>query len=176
MPCPYVMRYYHPFPEAIPRLKVGCSRVTHPSATKNQKQALNSPFDLHVLGVPPAFVLSQDQTLHKFVYERGLPRWYQLFTNHSQLLLLCFSLFADFNSYSRSGSRQNRNLRVPVFLSHCSVFKMQVSLLLSSFPSLPQLLYYITSLALCQVLFSFLFQKVFPRCNTLFSLPPYFSP
>ena len=24
---------------------------------------LNSPFDLHVLGTPPAFVLSQDQTL-----------------------------------------------------------------------------------------------------------------
>ena len=24
-----------------------------------------SPFDLHVLGMPPAFVLSQDQTLHK---------------------------------------------------------------------------------------------------------------
>ena len=25
----------------------------------------NSPFDLHVLGMPPAFVLSQDQTLQK---------------------------------------------------------------------------------------------------------------
>ena len=61
------MRYYHPFPEAIPLSEAGCSRVTHPSATKNQEQALNSPFDLHVLGVPPAFVLSQDQTLHKFV-------------------------------------------------------------------------------------------------------------
>ena len=24
-----------------------------------------TPFDLHVLGMPPAFVLSQDQTLHK---------------------------------------------------------------------------------------------------------------
>ena len=27
------------------------------------KPKLNSPFDLHVLGTPPAFVLSQDQTL-----------------------------------------------------------------------------------------------------------------
>ena len=26
------------------------------------------PFDLHVLSTPPAFVLSQDQTLHKKVY------------------------------------------------------------------------------------------------------------
>ena len=29
------------------------------------------PFDLHVLGTPPAFVLSQDQTLHK-IYEENL--------------------------------------------------------------------------------------------------------
>ena len=33
----------------------------------------NSPFDLHVLGTPPAFVLSQDQTLHKIYYEE--PWW-----------------------------------------------------------------------------------------------------
>ena len=41
------------------------SRVTHPSATKvYQKQAsFILPFDLHVLSTPPAFVLSQDQTL-----------------------------------------------------------------------------------------------------------------
>ena len=41
------------------------SRVTHPSATKVYvKQAINTlPFDLHVLSTPPAFVLSQDQTL-----------------------------------------------------------------------------------------------------------------
>ena len=58
------MGYYHPFPEAIPLLKAGCSRVTHPSATKLLKQAPIAPFDLHVLGVPPAFVLSQDQTLY----------------------------------------------------------------------------------------------------------------
>ena len=34
-------------------------RVTHPSAT----DILLCPFDLHVLGLPPAFALSQDQTL-----------------------------------------------------------------------------------------------------------------
>jgi hypothetical protein len=26
------------------------------------------PFDLHVLGMPPAFNLSQDQTLHDILY------------------------------------------------------------------------------------------------------------
>jgi hypothetical protein len=34
-------------------------RVTHPCATRGRSHA----FDLHVLGMPPAFVLSQDQTL-----------------------------------------------------------------------------------------------------------------
>ena len=34
-------------------------RVTNPSAARSRRTAL----DLHVLGVPPAFVLSQDQTL-----------------------------------------------------------------------------------------------------------------
>ena len=35
------------------------SRVTHPSATR-----IKFSYDLHVLGIPPALILSQDQTLH----------------------------------------------------------------------------------------------------------------
>jgi hypothetical protein len=38
-------------------------RVTHPSATP----VLLRAFDLHVLGLPPAFVLSQDQTLKLYL-------------------------------------------------------------------------------------------------------------
>ena len=38
-------------------------RVTHPFATKVPKASSGPPFDLHVLSMPPAFVLSQDQTL-----------------------------------------------------------------------------------------------------------------
>ena len=37
--------------------------ITHPFATKLCEQARIIPFDLHVLSIPPAFVLSQDQTL-----------------------------------------------------------------------------------------------------------------
>ena len=37
-------------------------RVTHPCATRRSPEGEVS-FDLHVLGMPPAFVLSQDQTL-----------------------------------------------------------------------------------------------------------------
>ena len=36
--------------------------LTRPPLRKQPKSF--SPFDLHVLGVPPAFVLSQDQTLY----------------------------------------------------------------------------------------------------------------
>src|SRR5690606_6406711 len=39
--------------------QAGCSRVTHPFATGLHR----APSDLHVLSAPPAFVLSQDQTL-----------------------------------------------------------------------------------------------------------------
>ena len=57
------MAGYPAFPPAIRPSGVGCIRVTHPSATLNHpKVAL--PFDLHVLGLPLAFILSQDQTLH----------------------------------------------------------------------------------------------------------------
>jgi hypothetical protein len=50
------------------------SRVTHPSATIcHIQQAFNNrPFDLHVLSTPPAFVLSQDQTLQIFQVLRPL--------------------------------------------------------------------------------------------------------
>ena len=65
------MGYYQPFPAAVPLPGLGCPRVTHPSATKRGGSASaqapplrrSAPFDLHVLGTPPAFVLSQDQTL-----------------------------------------------------------------------------------------------------------------
>ena len=44
----------------------GCPRITHPFATNPHRQKDSaSSFDLHVLSTPPAFVLSQDQTLHK---------------------------------------------------------------------------------------------------------------
>ena len=66
------MRYYHKFLCAIPHLWAGYSRVTHPSAAKLLQThpegiVQMAPLDLHVLGTPPAFVLSQDQTLDKMV-------------------------------------------------------------------------------------------------------------
>ena len=52
------IRYYSQFPEAIPKQKVRShALLTRPPLHPKM------PFDLHVLGLPPAFILSQDQTL-----------------------------------------------------------------------------------------------------------------
>jgi hypothetical protein len=51
-------------------LGAGCSRVTHPFAARVPRRAF--PLDLHVLSTPPAFVLSQDQTLR---WMSIAPRW-----------------------------------------------------------------------------------------------------
>ena len=48
----------------------GRSRITPPFATLTQEQAPGIPFDLHVLSTPPAFILSQNRTLHKKIMER----------------------------------------------------------------------------------------------------------
>jgi hypothetical protein len=54
----------------IPESRAGYSRVTHPFATNPEEQAPLSSFDLHVLSTPPAFILSQDQTLRKCLIAR----------------------------------------------------------------------------------------------------------
>ena len=54
--------YYPAFPPAIREGRAGCIRATHPSATLAPPKG-RLPFDLHVLGLPLAFILSQDQTL-----------------------------------------------------------------------------------------------------------------
>src|SRR4051812_46279288 len=50
----------------------GYSRVTHPFAARVPQRAF--PLDLHVLSTPPAFVLSQDQTLQKNLKTRQAPK------------------------------------------------------------------------------------------------------
>ena len=62
MPFPRNMPCYPRFPKAIRLTGVGRIRVTHPSATLIPPKG-GLPYDLHVLGLPLAFILSQDQTL-----------------------------------------------------------------------------------------------------------------
>src|SRR5690554_2684401 len=53
----------------FPELSRSCGQVAHVLLTRPplgfKEQAPKTPPDLHVLGTPPAFVLSQDQTLRK---------------------------------------------------------------------------------------------------------------
>ena len=48
----------------MPQTKVGSVRVPHPFAGRRQVLLPALPLDLHVLSLPLAFILSQDQTLH----------------------------------------------------------------------------------------------------------------
>ena len=57
------MRDYPAVGPAIPHKWAGRSRVTHPFA--GQEELPLPALDLHVLSTPPAFVLSQDQTLQE---------------------------------------------------------------------------------------------------------------
>jgi hypothetical protein len=49
-------------------LGVGCPRVTHPFAARAPFPKERASLDLHVLSTPPAFVLSQDQTLREGIW------------------------------------------------------------------------------------------------------------
>ncbi len=57
------IRYYPEFPRAIPYHWEG----SHALLTRLPLR-IATAFDLHVLGLPPAFVLSQDQTLRLKVW------------------------------------------------------------------------------------------------------------
>jgi hypothetical protein len=50
-------------------LEAGCPRVTHPFAARASSPKGRASLDLHVLSTPPAFVLSQDQTLREGIYD-----------------------------------------------------------------------------------------------------------
>ena len=63
MPQYEAIGYQSSFRKAVPVRGEGCIRVTHPSAARQQALLLLLPPDLHVLGLPLAFILSQDQTL-----------------------------------------------------------------------------------------------------------------
>src|SRR5665213_4240270 len=55
------------------RLSQSQGQVTHVLLTRSpliQRASSLSPFDLHVLSTPPAFILSQDQTLRKCLIAR----------------------------------------------------------------------------------------------------------
>ena len=93
-----------------------------------------TPFDLHVLGAPPAFVLSQDQTLYKWYLNsfsaiQIIYKSFDLFSLSTQSLASCYELlFGNFLKCSQNhlkGSVQASilfNFQGPVCLSRSSLF------------------------------------------------------
>ena len=146
MRCCALMRYYQSFPTAIPLYEAGYPRVTHPSAAQSNRSSseesdLSVSLDLHVLGTPPAFILSQDQTLIKS------------FPEHSESSLACFInvVYCNLYFYWNKGLHSLNNLQKNFQgLVHCLVFKFH-------FAVNQQLLYLITRFLLCQQLFSFFY-------------------
>ena len=65
------IRYYPGLRPAIPGRGAGRPRVTHPFATLLRPRGGRFASDLHVLSAPPAFILSQDQTLRSSARPRG---------------------------------------------------------------------------------------------------------
>src|SRR5438477_6731014 len=89
----------------LARVSSGCPplqgrflRVTHPSATRHPCVLLHTvlPFDLHVLSMPPAFNLSQDQTLQFISKSEFNPTQCKLLKVFSVLTSLIF-VFQDLN-------------------------------------------------------------------------------
>ena len=65
----------------FPVLSRSSGQVPHVLLTRSPLSTRASPgftFDLHVLGAPPAFVLSQDQTLHRVFNRAGEPARHEI--------------------------------------------------------------------------------------------------
>ena len=79
------------------------------------------PFDLHVLGLPPAFTLSQDQTLHLNFSDRGPNALSAVVVTSSKLLtaFACFEL--TWFCYERLQDGQPSTCQTPaqVTCAHC---------------------------------------------------------
>ena len=95
---------------------------------------INTPFDLHVLSTPPAFVLSQDQTLQKIIFRRT--DW---------LLIICFKEI--YLGHLLKADAAHSSVR-----KHCALFSFQRTSLFCAV-SVSQLLYNTLNSIKCQHFF-----------------------
>ena len=98
------MGHQESFPIVIPLLKVN----SHVLLTRPPLKLKQFAYDLHVLSIPPAFILSQDQTLHSFLNQN---------INFSSLFFN--SLAAWQSSTRRSTLVAKFNARRTYAFSHC---------------------------------------------------------
>src|SRR5690606_3959364 len=69
-----------------------------------------SPLDLHVLGTPPAFVLSQDQTLHEWYHN---PAFRQVLQSHPKSLVRLSVLHNPSLADASASAASQRNRQGP---------------------------------------------------------------
>src|SRR2546425_12412244 len=119
------MRSCRRFLAGIPHRRVGHPRVTHPSATPSHRSA--RAFDLHVLGTPPAFILSQDQTRHPVLSNKlSSSLFHCIHAERSRPSPNCTWLFRRF-SYSSCGLQDERNdSDCSLTYSCCSAFHFSI--------------------------------------------------
>ena len=146
------------FPPVIPHSKAGSSRVTHPSATKkhnplDESSVIRSPFDLHVLSTPPAFILSQDQTLNKMVSKEP-------FDSSNHLIEALPSFKEIFRVILSEPSRAPPNNSSSGAFCLVTLFNLQGA---CRSVSLAASIKFTTSAPLCQELFSKNFRR--PNCH-----------
>ena len=104
-----------PTPGQVPHVLLTRSPLSH-SRVHPKTSAKITPFDLHVLGAPPAFVLSQDQTLYKMVSKPDHSEFKSLHSQ-TQSLASCELLFGIFKVFSTLK-------KGPSSSSYCSIFKV----------------------------------------------------
>ena len=167
------------YPPVQGRLPTRYSPVRH-SVTKvfiPKKSVLSASFDLHVLGTPPAFILSQDQTLVKSVcsvrmtlaihplllFWKSLASITRINNVRSENICLNFQGWLLFNyqcSFCLSLSRQPYYYIIVIWLCQQLFSFIFKSFLLTVVVFLRQLAYHIIRLDVCQQLFN-LFKKAF---------------
>ena len=73
-----------PTPGQVPHVLLTRSPLSYPCVHPKTSAEI-TPFDLHVLGAPPAFVLSQDQTLYKMVSKPDYSEFKSLYSQTQSL-------------------------------------------------------------------------------------------
>ena len=124
--------------------QVAHALLTRPPLTLSPKG--HRPFDLNVLCTPPAFILSQDQTLEIIVLKHPFG-WFNLLPSLAlSFFYFCLSSILICKNFPRSVSSF---ILCFVLLSCCSIFKDHFSS--TRFARRP--FYYTTFLRVCQDLF-----------------------
>ena len=151
------MRYQRPFPNVIPHAKVGCSRVTHPSATKLSSSKLSNnsvrlECVMHAASVHPEPGSNSRLYCIKITLP-SVPILSSFFSSFFYFFCLSSILFQNLTRYFfrtiLSSLTSLSKLRFVLLLSLVVQFSMTdfAAFKIYSFVSIPQ------TLPLCQVLF-----------------------